>query len=163
MDTQRGLQMKKIGYDKAKKILSIIGTILLILIFYISFTQLCIHRALRKKILTPCNVSETATFEEFFIAYLTPFAFSTMTFTGFLDDIEIDPEDSTLFKNHLGLYYGEKVFIEENEGIRYILIIAYGEARLYRLLDKAGDFLFTGYAKKKYSNYYASVSDPNVN
>lgn len=132
-------------------ILVIAGVVsVLIVLSYVIVCEACIDSLIKNRTLTPCNYSNITTFDLFFVENLTPLTHSYVDFTDGLPWFPVDSNDAILFERHLGLFWGERVQIEDVNGIRFVTLLVYGEKRLEKLLDETSDYLNSGYIEEKW-------------
>jgi hypothetical protein len=93
---------------------------------------------------TPCSYATRDGFDDFVVDNLTPLVYTSCSFTNLVPNIPFSPEDAKLFEHHLDLYWGERVKVGECDGERYVAVLAYGETRLERLMDKVSEYVMTG-------------------
>jgi len=138
---------------KKKRIFILVSagaTLALIVLAYVILCKACIDSLIKNRTLTPCNYSNITTFDLFFVENLTPLTHSYVDFTDGLPGVPVEPNDALLFERHLGLFWGERVQVEDVNGIRFVTLLVYGEKRLDKLLDEAIDYLNSGYIEEKW-------------
>lgn len=138
---------------KKKHIFFLVGAavvLALIVLAYVIVCKVCIDSLIKNRTLTPCNYSNITTFDLFFVENLTPLTHSFVDFTDGLQGVPVDSNDAILFERHLGLFWGERVQVEDVNGIRFVTLLVYGEKRLEKLLDEAIDYLNSGYIEEKW-------------
>lgn len=143
---------KRIRRGFRRKLQVILGAMVIIILAYVIVCRACIDSLIKNRTLTPCNYSNITTFDLFIVENLTPLTYSYVEFTEGPQGIQIHPSDAKLFERQLGLYWGERVQVDDVNGLRFITVLAYGEKRLDKLLDEAIDYLHSGYVQEKSKN-----------
>jgi hypothetical protein len=132
------------------KSLAILPALVLIASAYLVVCKACIDNLIENRTLTPLNYSNITTFDLFIVENLTPLTYGYIDLSDGLPGVPVGPNDAKLFERPLGLYWGERVQVDDVNGVRYITLLVYGEKRLDKLLDKATDCLYSGYIDEKY-------------
>jgi hypothetical protein len=134
------------------KLPAILAAIVIIVLAYVIVCKACIDSLIKNRTLTPCNYSNITTLDLFIVENFTPLTYGSVDFTDQLQEIQIHPKDAKLFERQLGLYWGERLQVDDVKGIRFITLLVYGEKRLDKLLDEAIDYLYSGYIEEKSKN-----------
>lgn len=129
--------------------------IILVLLFfitslaYVALIELSLISATPKLLEIPVIASEPQGIDYFILKRLSPFSWGDVDFSQYLPDFPVVEEDGEFIKRRLKLYYGEKVLLAVRGQQRYVLVVAYGESRLDRLLDEVNDYIAEGFFEDK--------------
>jgi hypothetical protein len=150
--------MQMIGKERIRrgfrgKLPWIVGAIVIVVLVYFVVCKACIDSLSKDGSLSPDSYGLTTTFDLFVVEKLTPLTYGIIDFTGSLQEIQVLPDDAKLFERELGLYWGERVQVGDANGMRFIALLVYGEKRSDKLLDKAIDYLYSGYVQEKSKNH----------
>jgi hypothetical protein len=135
-----------------KSLVIILLALVVIPIAYLVVCKVCVDNLIKNRTLTPLNYPLVTTLDLFIVENLTPLTYGYIDLTNGLPSVPLEPNDAKLFERQLGLYWGERVQVDDVNGMRYITLIVYGEKRLDRLLDKTDDYLYTGYIEEKWKH-----------